>query len=244
MKPLSGMRVVEMGTVVLAPYAAQLLAELGAEVVKIERLAGDSTRNHGLKQHSGMGSLFLNCNRGKKSVAIDVKHPEGHAALIRLVDGADVFLHNMRADTAARLGVGYDRFSQRNPRLVYCATYGYGANGRAARRPAYDDIIQAVSGVAALRQQVDGIPAYSPTIIADKTTALFVVIGVLGAVAERHVSGKGKQIEVAMMETMAHFLSIEHLGGLTWSPPIGPSGTFVCSMRTAGRTKRRMDFLR
>ena len=240
MKPLSGMRVIEMGTVVLAPYAAQLMAELGAEVVKIERLGGDSTRNHGAKRHPGMASLFLNSNRGKKSVAIDVKHPEGYAALVRLVDKADVFLHNMRFDAADRLGVGYERLRERNPRLIYCATYGYGANGRAAKRPAYDDIIQSVSGVAGLRQRIDGIPAYSPTIIADKTTALFVVIGVLGAVAERFTTGQGKQLEVAMLETMVHFLSIEHLNGLTWLPPAGPSG-YVRLLNAWRRPHKTMD---
>lgn len=224
MKPLHNIRVIEMGSVVLAPYAAQVLAELGATVIKIEPLAGDSTRSLGHAEHAGMASLFLNCNRGKQSVAIDVKQPAGYAALKRLVESADVFLHNTRFDSAERLGINYERLSAVNPRLVYCATYGYGAAGRGAKRPAYDDIIQAGSGIAAFKGAIDGIPAYAPTIIADKTTALFVVIGVMGALMRRGVAGGGCQLEVPMLETMVNFVSVEHLNGLTWDVPVAPSG--------------------
>ncbi len=219
LKPLSGIRVAEMGSVVLGPYAAQILADMGATVIKVEPLHGDTTRHLGHIEHPGMGALFLNCNRGKQSVALDVKHPEGYRALCRIVETADVFLHNMRFDTADRLGVGYDRLAAGNERLVYCATYGYGAVGRDARRPAYDDVIQAASGIAALRGMIDGVPAYAPTIIADKTTALFVVIGIMGALMERARTGQGRQLEVAMFETMTHFVSIEHLNGYTYDPP-------------------------
>lgn len=224
MKPLADVRVIEMGSVVLAPYAGQLLADLGATIVKVEPLSGDTTRNLGHAEHPGMAALFLNCNRGKQSIALDVAKAEGLAVLKRLVAGADVFLHNMRFDSAERLGIDYAKLVEVNPTLVYCATYGYGAAGRGARRPAYDDIIQAGCGVAALNGAIDGVPGYAPTIMADKTTALFVVIGIMGALMQRAATGEGRQIEVPMLETMTHFLSIEHLNGLTWDVPVAPSG--------------------
>lgn len=223
-KPLKGVLVVEMGSVVLAPYAAQILADMGAEVVKVEPLAGDNTRRLGVMRHPGMGSLFLNCNRGKKSVALNLKHPEGLAALHRMLGKADVMIHNMRDEAAQRLGIGYADLGAANPGLVYCSTYGYGAAGRYAARPAYDDVIQAGCGIAALRYRIDGKPSYAPTILADKTTALFAVVGIMGALMRRAADGRGEHIEVAMFETMAHSISIEHLGGLSFVPPSGPSG--------------------
>lgn len=239
MKPLANLRVIEMGSVVLAPYAGQLLAELGATVIKVEPLKGDSTRNLGHAEHAGMASLFLNCNRGKQSIALDVRKPEGLAALQGLVACADVFLHNMRLDSAERLGIGYAALAALNPALIYCATYGYGAAGRDANRPAYDDIIQAGCGIAALKGAIDGVPAYAPTIIADKTTALFVVIGIMGAVMQRSLTGEGRQLEVPMLETMTHFMSIEHLNGLTWQQPVAPSGyvRLLNSYRRPHKTK-------
>ncbi len=197
MKPLAGIRVIEMGTVVLAPYAATLLADMGATVIKLEQLGGDSTRSLGHSEHAGLAATFLNCNRGKQSIALDLRKPEALAALKRLIGQSDVFLHNMRMDSAERLGVGYESLKAANPRLVYCATYGYGAAGCYATRPAYDDIIQAACGLAALKGAVDGTPAYAPTIIADKTTALFVVIGIMGALMERSRTGQGRQLSAS-----------------------------------------------
>jgi crotonobetainyl-CoA:carnitine CoA-transferase CaiB-like acyl-CoA transferase len=239
MKPLAGVRVVEVGAVVLAPYAASLLADMGASVIKIEPPGGDSTRSLGHAEHPGMAALFLNCNRGKQSVALDLRRPEALEALKKLVAGADVFLHNMRLDSAERLGIGYEALRAVNPKLVYCGTYGYGAAGRGARRPAYDDIIQAGSGVAALKGRIDGQPGYAPTILADKTTALFVVIGIMGALMERGCNGEGRQLEVAMLETMTHFMSVEHLNGLSWQEPRASSGyvRLLNSYRRPHRTK-------
>lgn len=239
MKPLAGKRVIEMGTVVLAPYAAVTLAELGADVIKVEPLAGDTTRALGHAQHAGMAALFLSCNRGKRSVVIDVAQPDGLAALLRLVASADVFLHNTRYDSAQKLGIDYASLAAVNPRLVYCATYGYGAAGRDSKRPAYDDIIQAGSGLAMLKGRVDGVPAYAPTILADKSTALFCVIGIMGALMEREATGRGKQIEVGMLETMVHFLSVEHLNGHVFDPPQADVGytRLLTSYRRPHKTK-------
>ncbi|QHE84765.1 CaiB/BaiF CoA transferase family protein [Hydrogenophaga sp. BPS33] len=240
MKPLAGVRVIEVGAVVLAPYAASLLADMGATVVKIEPLEGDSTRSLGHAEHPGMASLFLNCNRGKQSVAMDLRQPEALAALRKLVAQSDVFLHNMRADSAERLGIGYEALRELNPKMVYCASYGYGAAGRGARRPAYDDIIQAGCGIASIKGRVDGQPAYAPTIIADKTTALFVVIGIMGALMERVRTGEGRQLEVPMLETMTHFMSVEHLNGLTWEEPRAPSG-YLRLLNAFRRPHRTLD---
>ncbi len=239
MKPLAGVRVVEVGSVVLAPYAGSLLADMGADVIKIEAPGGDSTRNLGHAEHPGMGSVFLACNRGKKSVVLDLRQPEALAVLKKLVAESDVFLHNMRADSAERLGIGYQALKAINSKLVYCASYGYGAAGRGARRPAYDDIIQAGCGVAALTGAITGTPAYAPTIIADKTTALFIVVGIMGALMERGRTGEGRELEVPMLETMTHFLSVEHLNGLTWQHAPAPSGyrRLMNAYRRPHRTK-------
>lgn len=237
-KPLQGVRVVEMGSVVLAPYAAQILAELGADVIKVEPPKGDITRNQGFSRNPGMAALYLSCNRGKRSVVIDAKQPQGLQALRDLLATADVFLHNLRASTADRLGIGYAAVSERNPGLVYCATYGYGAAGPHRDRPAYDDIIQAASGGAGLLQTISGTPGYMPTIVADKTTALFVVIGIQGALMRRAATGRGERVEVAMFETMVHYLSVEHLAGLCFDPPLGPPGyrRMVSEFRRPHRT--------
>ena len=223
-KPLDNLLIIEMGSVVLAPYAAQVLADMGAEVVKVEPIAGDNTRQLGVMRNAGMGALFLNCNRGKKSVSLDLKHPDGLKALHLLTGKADVMLHNMRADAAERLGIGYTTLQAINPRLVYCSAYGYGATGRYAAKPAYDDVIQAGCGMAAMRARIDGKPSYAPTIVADKTTALFAVIGIMGALMRRGISGHGEQMEIAMFETMVHYLSIEHLNGYSYDPPAGQGG--------------------
>lgn len=224
MKPLAGVSVVEVGAVVLAPYAASVLADMGATVIKVETPQGDSTRSLGHAEHPGMAAVFLNCNRGKKSIALDLRRPEALEALRKIVAKSDVFLHNMRADSAERLGIGYEALRAVNPTLVYCASYGYGAAGRGAKRPAYDDIIQAGCGLAAMKGRIDGQPAYAPTILADKTTALFAVIGIMGALMERTRTGQGRQLEVPMLETMTHFMSVEHLNGLTWQEPKAASG--------------------
>jgi len=239
MKSLAGIRVVEVGSVVLGPFAAGVLAEMGAEVIKIEPLDGDSTRTMGTIQHSGMGSFFMGVNRGKRSIALDIRKPAGYQALCAIVGQADVFLHNTRFDSAEKLGIDYARLSALNPGLIYCATYGYGARGRNAKRAAYDDVIQAGAGIAALKEQIDGVPSYAPTILADKTTALFVVIGIMGALMERAATGRGKQMEVAMLETLAYFMSVEHLTGQTFVPARGKAGyvRLLSKNRRPHRTK-------
>ncbi len=225
MKPLAGYKIVEVGSVVLGPYASLILADMGADVVKVEPLQGDILRQAGIGKSQGMSAVFMGCNRGKKSLALNLKSEDGLAILHKLIADSDVFMHNMRAEAAQRMGLGYAELSKANPRLVYCGMYGFGAAGPYAQRPAYDDIIQAMSGIVQTRRRGDDSdPQYVPTVIADKTTALFAAIAIVSALLARGQAGKGQEVEVGMFESMVHFVSVEHMAGLTYAPPIGPAG--------------------
>jgi crotonobetainyl-CoA:carnitine CoA-transferase CaiB-like acyl-CoA transferase len=222
--PLAGVRVLELATVVLGPLACQLLGDQGADVVKVEPPAGDSNRQVGPMRSPDMGALFLNCNRNKRGVVLDLKHPQGREAALRLAAGADVLVHNYRPAALARLRLQYEDVRAVNPGIVYCGTYGYGSGGPYRDRPAYDDSIQAAAGLAALSAHGGGEPRFVPTILADKTTALAVVAAVNAALYHRARTGEGQQIEVPMFETMVSFVMTEHLWGRTFEPPEGPAG--------------------
>ena len=222
--PLSGLRVLELTSVVLGPLACQMLGDLGADVVKVEPPGGDSNRRIGPSREPLMGVLFLTCNRNKRSVVLDLKSPDGRAACLRLAAGADVIVHNYRPDALLRLGLEYDAIRAINPGVVFCGTYGFGRSGPYANQPAYDDSIQAACGLAALSWIVDGEPRYVPTIVADKTTALAVVSAVTAALFHRERTGHGQEIEVPMFETMVAYVMAEHLYGLAFDPPRGAPG--------------------
>jgi len=181
--PLTGVRVLDVTTVVLGPWATQALGDMGADVIKVEPPEGDTTRRLGPARHPGMASFFLACNRNKRSLVLDLKQAAGRAALLRLASTADVLLHNFRPEPAARLRLDYDTFRAANPRLVYCATYGFRARGPYGNKPAYDDVIQAATGLASLQASVVGEPRYMPTIVADKTSSLTVLSSVLAGIA-------------------------------------------------------------
>jgi crotonobetainyl-CoA:carnitine CoA-transferase CaiB-like acyl-CoA transferase len=220
---LQGIRVLEVGAVVLGPLAAQILADLGAEVIKVEPLTGDVAR----ESHpsvNGEGALFINNNRNKRMIALDLKHPQGRATLNRLIARSDVFLHNMRIDAAARLGLQFDQVAAINPTIIHCAAIGFGQGGRYRDRPAFDDIIQAASGLAGLSAQCGGEPRFMPTILADKVAALHVVYGVLAALVARGNGREGPMhVEVPMFEAMVSFVLNEHLAGATFADD-GPLG--------------------
>jgi crotonobetainyl-CoA:carnitine CoA-transferase CaiB-like acyl-CoA transferase len=223
--PLDGIRVVEMTSVVLGPYACQMLGDLGADVIKIEPPGGDTNRNLGPRRnHSDMGSLFLTCNRNKRSVALDLKSERGCSAALEILRSADVVVHNFRPQAMARLGLDYAAVKAVNPEVIYCATYGYSKKGPYGDKGALDDSIQAASGVAILQSMVEGEPRYLPTIIADKTTAMVVVQSVLAALFHKQRTGEGQEIEVPMYESMVSFVMTEHLWGQTFEPPIGKAG--------------------
>lgn len=221
--PLTGLRVLDLTSVVLGPLATQILADYGADVVKVESPEGDVMRANGVSKHPGMSSIFLGVNRNKRSVAIDLKSPRGLDAMRALVRRADVFIHNMRVPAIERLGLGYAAVEALNRRIVYCAATAFGQDGPHASRPAFDDIIQAASGLAALNADHGG-PGFVPSLIADKTTGLAAVNAVLAALLHRERTGLGQYVEVPMLETMVAFLLAEHLGGLTFDPPIAPAG--------------------
>lgn len=213
---LQGTRIIEVGAVVLGPYAGQLLADLGAEVIKVEPLEGDIARD-AHPRGAGGGALFVNNNRNKQMLAIDLKAPEGRAALARLIETADVLFHNMRVDAAERLGLGFDAVARINPRIIHCAAIGFGQRGPYRDRPAFDDIIQAASGIAGLGTATGGDPRFVPTILADKVAALHAVYGILAALVAR-ANGRGGpiKVEVPMFEALTAFLLNEHLAGATF----------------------------
>ena len=220
--PLAGIRVVDLTTILLGPYATQILADYGAEVIKVEAPLGDPIRNVGPPPAAGMGSIFLGCNRNKRGLVLNLKDPDGLEAMMRLCESAHVFLHNMRPQAIERLGLSYEQVAKRNPGMVYCATYGFRREGPYGHKPAYDDMIQAASGLAAL-QAVDGRPRYATSVLADKTTALTAANAVLAALFHRERSGEGQFVEVPMFETMVGFNTAEHLYGQSYIPGRGPT---------------------
>jgi crotonobetainyl-CoA:carnitine CoA-transferase CaiB-like acyl-CoA transferase len=222
--PLDGIRVLDVTTVVLGPWAAQMLGDMGADVIKVEPPEGDTTRRLGPARHPGMAAFFLACNRNKRSIVLDLKRATGREALLRLAAGADVMMHNFRPQPAARLGLDYEVFRSVNPRLVYCATYGFRARGPYGDKPAYDDVIQAASGLASLQTPLTGEPRYLPTIVADKTSSLTALSAVLSALVCRERTGQGQAIEVPMFESVAAYVMVEHLYGETFVPPIESAG--------------------
>lgn len=221
---LKDLKVVDLTTVVLGPYATQLLADFGADVLKVEAFGGDVFRAVRPGRHAELGVGFLNFNRNKQALAVDLKSPEGREVLYRLVAEADVFVHNMRNKPARQLGVDYDSLADVNPRLVYCAGVGFAADGPDADAPAYDDIIQARSGLAALNKDAEGAPQFVRTIACDKVVGLHLALAVTAGVVKQQRENQGSCIEVPMLETMAAFLLSEHLAGHTLIPPQGDLG--------------------
>ena len=238
--PLDGVRVIEFASVVLGPWACQILADMGADVVKVEAPYGDSNRQIGAARHQGMAALYLTCNRNKRDIVLDVKQPAARQALLDLCRDADVFVHNNRPQVMTRLGLDYEAVRQVNPRIVYCGAYGYSRKGPYGGRGALDDSIQAVAGVAALNEMLLGEPRYVPTIVCDKTAAITVVYAVLAALFSRERTGRGQEVEVPMFETMVSFVMAEHLWGMTFEPRQGPPG-YVRLMSQHRRPYRTRD---
>jgi crotonobetainyl-CoA:carnitine CoA-transferase CaiB-like acyl-CoA transferase len=222
--PLAGVRVIDLTTVVLGPYATQMLGDLGADIIKVESPDGDTTRHTGPRRHSGMAAMFLTMNRNKRSIVLDLKTAVGRDVLLRLIDTADVFVHNIRPQKLKGLGLAPEVLLARQPRLVFAAVHGWREDGPYGGRPAYDDLIQGVTGIAALMETVTGEPRYAPTILADKTCGLMTVQAILAALFHRERTGRGQAVEIPMFETMVSYLMIEHLYGAAFAPPEGPMG--------------------
>ena len=223
-RPLEGVRVLEIASMIFGPLAGQYLGDMGADVIKLEPPEGDLTRAIGPRRTPRMGAFFLTSNRSKRSIVVDLKTSEGRDILHKLLSESDVLLHSMRTAAANRLGLDYASLSANNPRLIYCHVGGYGDNGLYGGRPAYDDIIQAASGLARLQTVVAGQPRFIPTIIADKISGLHAAWAIAMALMQRHQTGVGQQVDVAMFETMAAFNMMEHQWGYTFDPPMAGMG--------------------
>jgi crotonobetainyl-CoA:carnitine CoA-transferase CaiB-like acyl-CoA transferase len=222
--PLEGVRILDLTSNFMGPYASLLLADMGADVCKIESREGDTTRNIGPSRHPGMGPIFLHLNRNKRSLVLDLKHADGIGALKRMVASADVLLYSMRAHTMAKLGIAYEDVRRINPRIICCGAFGFGQNGPYAARPAYDDLIQAAVGMPVLQSRKSGPPDYVATAIADRVVGMATSNAVAMALYRREKSGVGQQVFVPMLETFAHFVLGDHLYGHTFVPPLGDWG--------------------
>ncbi len=217
--PLAGVRVVEAAANVLGPYAAQMLGDMGAEVIKVEPPGGDPMRGLGPARHPGMGSHFLGFNRNKHSIVLDLKHPPALAAMVRLIGSADVFLHTMRQPAAARLGLDHASLAPDNPRLIHASASGYRIGGPRRDRPAFDDVIQGESGLAALPALQDGEPRFVPMAMVDKFCGVMLASAIGMALFHRERTGHGQQVHVPMLEAMAAFTLADHLWGGTFDDP-------------------------
>ncbi len=225
MGPLAGIRIIDMTAVLMGPYATQILGDMGADVIKIEAPEGDVTRLITPARHPGMGPIYLNANRNKRSLCLDLKRASGRAVLLRLVADADVFVYSVRPQAMRRLGLDYETLAAINPRLVYAGLYGFGQDGPYAAKPAYDDLIQGGSTMASLFAMAgDGTPRYVPSAIADRVVGLAAVGAITASLVERDRSGRGQQVDVPMFETMVGFVLGDHLGGLTFDPPLDRGG--------------------
>jgi crotonobetainyl-CoA:carnitine CoA-transferase CaiB-like acyl-CoA transferase len=222
--PLTGIKILDATSVVLGPFAAQILGDMGADIIKIEPPDGDTTRQLGPARNPGMAALYLTCNRNKRSLVLDLKNPDGRATLLRLAKDAHVLMHNWRPQAATRLGLEYEAVRAANPAIVYCAAYGFRAKGPYGHRPAYDDVIQAASGLTSLQSAVAGEPRYVPTIVADKTSGMAMVQAVLAALVHQQRTGQGQAVEVPMLETLVSFVMVEHLYGETFVPAVDTAG--------------------
>jgi len=223
--PLEGVTVVDLTSVVVGPLATQILADHGATVIKVESKSGDLVRNmNGKSVTPGMGAKFLHLNRNKRSIVLDLKQPAGHAALMKLVERADVLVWNVRPPAMARLKLSYDDVRAVNPKIIYCGMFGFGQDGRYRDKPAYDTIIQGSGGMAALHHRATGEPRYVPMVVADKTVGLIAVQMIAMALYRRTQTGEGCSIEIPMFENLVKFVLEEHMYLKTFEPPLGETG--------------------
>jgi crotonobetainyl-CoA:carnitine CoA-transferase CaiB-like acyl-CoA transferase len=222
---LAGLRVIDLTGVVLGPYATQILGDYGADVIKIEPPSGDIMRHAGPMKHPGMGHIFINANRNKRSVVLDLKQAAQREQLLALCKTADVLTYNIRPAAMARLGLSYDTLCAVNPRLIVCGAYGYSEGGPYSDWPAYDDLIQGAVGMPWLMTQSGSAePRYAPTTFADRVTGLNMVHAVMAAIIARYRTGVGQHVEVPMFECLLQFVLGDHLCGETWQPSLGGMG--------------------
>ncbi len=221
--PLSGIRVIDLTSMVFGPYCTQIMADMGADIIKIEPPGGDQTRYINAGPAPGLGGVFVNVNRGKRSIMLDLHDEQDKAALRKLIEGADVFIHSMRGKAISRIGFDYAAVSAIKPDIVYSNCYGYGRRGPDADLPAYDDTIQAECGLTHVQGLMTGSPDFVATIMADKVAGLTALYATMMALFHRERTGEGQEVEIAMFETMASFMLVEHASGKLFTPELGPA---------------------
>src|SRR5688572_31650145 len=223
--PLSGVRVLDLTTVVMGPYATQILADFGADVIKVEPPDGDVIRQAWPFRHPGMGAIFLNVNRNKRSVALDLKKEPARDACLALAKKSDVLVYNIRPQAMARLKLGYDDVKAVNPKIIYVGCFGYSQRGPYAAKAAYDDMIQGASGLPwLLQKQGAAEPRYAPMIVADRSVGQQVASAVSAALYHREKTGKGQRVDIPMWEHLLQIVLSDHLGGYTYEPQHGEPG--------------------
>ena len=221
--PLGDLRVIDLTAMVMGPYCTQIMADMGADVIKIEPPDGDNTRNISVGPAPGMSGVFVNVNRGKRSVVLDLRAQSGVAAMQALIGRADVFIHSMRSKAIAKLGFSYEKVAAIRPDIIYTNCYGYSRRGPDADLTAYDDTIQAECGLPAIQQMLTGEANYVGTIMADKIAGMTALYSTMMALYHREKTGEGQEVEVGMFETMASFMLVEHANGAMFDPPLGPA---------------------
>jgi crotonobetainyl-CoA:carnitine CoA-transferase CaiB-like acyl-CoA transferase len=221
--PLKGIRVVDLTAMVMGPVATQVMADMGADIIKIEIPSGDTTRYISVGPEPGMSGVFVNTNRGKRSVVLDLKTDDGKIKLRKIIETADVFIHSFRGKAINSLGFSYAEVSAIKPDIVYTNCYGYGRGGPSRDLTAYDDIIQAECGIAALQSMMTGEPGFAATIIADKVSGMTALYATLLALFHRERTGEGQEVEVGMFEAMSAFMLTEHANGAIFTPPTTPA---------------------
>lgn len=222
--PLAGLRVVELSSVVMAPYACQLLGDMGADVVKVEPPGGEMARHYPGGRGAGMNPLFLNTNKSKRSVICDLRAVDDRETFLSLLDEADVLVTNYRPGARLRLSVDYDSIGPMFPRLIYCCAQGFRRDSPEYDQAAYDEVVQSAAGLTSAMEYLTGYPSCFPSIIADKICGLAIVNSVLAAVIARNTTGRGQEVNVPMVDTLFAFTMLEHLAGNTFVPPYGPVG--------------------
>ncbi len=238
---LDGIRVLDLTSVIMGPYATQVLGDLGADVIKVETEGGDGNRSMGGGPHPEFSGVSLNINRNKRSVSLDLKHPDGMAALLRILDTCDVLVTNLRPGPLGRLRLTYDVLASSRPRLIFCQAQGFRTGSDEQDRPAYDDIVQAAAGLPRLNEATAGVTVFFPSIIADKIAGQAIVTGVLAALLHRERTGRGQRVEVPMFDVVLAFNLVEHLSRA--AIPGEPSGYSRIMTRTRGPHRTRNGYI-
>ena len=223
--PLAGIKILDLTSVVMGPFATQILGDMGAEIIKVEPPAGDNMRWVGPMKHPGMGHIHMHLNRNKRSLVLDLKKPEGFAAIKLLIAQSDALIYNVRPQAMSRLGLGYEAVKAINPKLVYVGAHGFSERGPYAGKPAYDDLIQGAAGVPFLTlEQGSDVPRYAPVTLGDRSVGLQTVIATIGALFHAQRTGQGQAVDVTMFESLSQFVLGDHMGGKTFEPPLGDAG--------------------